>query len=957
MQKLLRIFLLNVFVLVQIFTIVFNCVGTSVYAAVPTPIELKLCDKTDRTVSFCWNFIDGITQYDIYINDSFAGTSEIINNVRVSRYTATDLNPATTYIFRVKAIIGTDESLMSAGLTITTFGTGEPVNEALGCFVSSSDKYNASFDAKNVVDGSVNDWIGIRPMWLSSISPSQHWVSVDLKSIKEVNQFVIVHAPASEFSGHADAYLKDYIIQGSNNNSTWIDLVSIVGNTSTTTTHTIEPTSYQYFRIYITKSGSTEGFSGICEFKILSTRKFVVNDINFTDANGNSILSIQQKDSISANSAIGNFGNTVSSNTLIIALYNDYGRLVNLNYVKKDIPINKYETLKTNINIPLNDGNRYYVKAFLWNNLHDINPVVSSRTINDVPTLNVSRDLINLKIAASNLTPNRTDIDARLLLNLAVDYAKNNEINMITAEPGNYYFLSLQNYDRHWEINGLNDATIDFNGANFYFKNSNTSAIVVKNCNQLNIRNFTIDYMNLPFTQVRVTAVNAITRAIEYENFPGWEDPSEFNDNRSPYGGDRIYMFVFRNGSRVKDVGRLVASTPTNGNLISVLDDGKKTTRAANLTLIMPGDYITYANRSGGYGMKVEDSNNARVENISIYAAGQFGLYMDTLANSIVDGVSIVPRPGTDRLISTNGDGIHLARARSNNIVRNSTVIGTCDDGIAVNETWLGIYDNKTIDRNVTIKRYQKGRFNNGQTIVFSDPITCNDVFSAVIVSQNPSLEQQLIQPNEQIILTLDTNVPTLPSNAGISSAVSIERGSGTQIINNRIEQVNLARGIYVAGLIDASISGNVISSTNMSGINVNEEIMPADWKFPSNHNVVIENNTINNAFMWGAPDGGFVNCGGALMVNAYNSVGNYATGTPFTNITVKNNKIINSARTAIHIDNVNGGDITNNIITNACHDPWPFWMGNLPTVEAEFRSPIVIRAVKNFLNSGNVVN
>ena len=817
-----------------------------VTVVLPAPTGLILNEKSDTAVSFRWSSVSNAALYEIYRNGELVGTSPIIGGYITTQYIATGLTSSTHYSFTVKTkdALG-NSSIESSVLAVATASINESTNQALGKSVTADCIYNAGFAPTNVVDGNIKDYVNIRPMWLTNLLGTPHWLTVDMGSATNVSKFLITHGPASGYSGHSDTYLRDFKIQGSNDNSLWNDLLTVTDNTiSDTTTHEIMPQSYRYFRVYITRAG-VSGFAGICEFRI-----------------------------------------------------------------------------------------------YLY-----------------TPTLNVSTDLVDKGIATTNLNPNQPALDARPLLNAAVTYAKNNGIKVITANPGNYYFLTLQAYDRHLEINGLNDATIDFQGANLYFSSSNVSGIVAKNCQRLKMKNFTVDYSNLPFTQIRVSAVNASTREITYELLPGWASPETFNANRSPYGGDRICMFVFRNGSRVTDVGRLIADRPVNSTTIHVNDDGKKTTRQANLALIMPGDYITYANRSGGYGIKIEGGDENNIENISIYAAGQFGLYIDTQKDNIIDKVSIVPRTGTDRLISSNGDGIHLARARENNIVQNCMVKGTCDDGIAVNNSVLAILNSQSGNRNVTVNRYQKGYFYNGQNVTFMDPVTCNNVFTAVISTQNPPVEQQLIQANEQIVLTLDRDVPVLPAAAEMFSDVPSERGSGTTIINNSIEKINLGRGIYIAGIMNAKVIGNNIKYTNMSGININEEIMPVDWKFPSNDNITIEKNTLDNSFMWGAPEGGFVNTGASLLVNSYNINGSWATGMPNTDIFVNNNIVKNSARTAIRIENVDCGQVRNNVVTNACQYPWPFWMGIIPDVEAEFRQPIVIKTVNDVNVFANEIN
>jgi hypothetical protein len=50
--------------------------------------------------------------------------------------------------------------------------------------------------------------------------------------------------------------------------------------------------------------------------------------------------------------------------------------------------------------------------------------------------MNMSQDLVRLRIASSNLVPNRPDLDAGPLFFLAVDYAQKHQIDRLIADPG-----------------------------------------------------------------------------------------------------------------------------------------------------------------------------------------------------------------------------------------------------------------------------------------------------------------------------------------------------------------------------------------------------------------------------------------------------------------------------------------------------------------------------------------
>src|SRR5579864_4671944 len=56
--------------------------------------------------------------------------------------------------------------------------------------------------------------------------------------------------------------------------------------------------------------------------------------------------------------------------------------------------------------------------------------------------INLSRDLVRLGIAASNLRPDNPSLDARPLFQAALVYAKSHAVHAITVDRGTYYVLT-----------------------------------------------------------------------------------------------------------------------------------------------------------------------------------------------------------------------------------------------------------------------------------------------------------------------------------------------------------------------------------------------------------------------------------------------------------------------------------------------------------------------------------
>ena len=137
-------------------------------------------------------------------------------------------------------------------------------------------------------------------------------------------------------------------------------------------------------------------------------------------------------------------------------------------------------------------------------------------------TLNLSRDLVPLGIAATNMAPNQPVLDAGPLFVQGVAYAKSHGIATVIADPGSYYFLSLTEINAHFALRNIDNMTIDLHGADLIFTHPLYYGMIVYYSTHAVIQNFTTDYQPLPFTQVRVVSVDVPNAKIQYSAEPGW---------------------------------------------------------------------------------------------------------------------------------------------------------------------------------------------------------------------------------------------------------------------------------------------------------------------------------------------------------------------------------------------------------------------------------------------------
>ena len=207
-------------------------------------------------------------------------------------------------------------------------------------------------------------------------------------------------------------------------------------------------------------------------------------------------------------------------------------------------------------------------------------------------TLNLSRDLVALGIAGSNMVPNQPTLDAGPLFMAGVAYAKSHGITTVATDPGTYYFLSTVD-NTHVMVVGIDNMTIDFHGASLIFTHPLYYGLVVHSSTNATVQNLTADFQPLPFTQLRVVAVDVPNSQIQYTVEPGYQDPSAFNSltGWQGFGLDSIEVHVFRNGQAAFGTRRMLTTRPFIGDRLPLMSF----TAPATVDAIRPGDIAVVA--------------------------------------------------------------------------------------------------------------------------------------------------------------------------------------------------------------------------------------------------------------------------------------------------------------------------------------------------------------------------
>jgi hypothetical protein len=572
------------------------------------------------------------------------------------------------------------------------------------------------------------------------------------------------------------------------------------------------------------------------------------------------------------------------------------------------------------------------------------------------------------------MVPNDPNQDSAPLLNDAINFVanwntkvdpKHPYTTITTSQPGTFYFNTYTftvnspngTADQLTYIfaDGLCNATIDLGGSLLISQLSFISALTIEQCSNCIFRNFAIDYQNLPFTQVTVqtvdTTANTLTVTTQPATLgqPAYLNPYQLYQNQNTPDPDQnsaiIYGFDFRNGQPVYSYGRWDLEQPTlpvsnpNSNIITITDP------SSDLDLIQPRDTFVVEARGGGPAIKLSSSSDVTIANISIYSTGGVGIQTEFSPNVSIRNVSIVPFPGTNRLVSTNAGGIAINETASNNTIENCTITGTQDDSISGNSSALGrvvaqIGSTLTIEPIAIPTIFQVTNPLNGMNVYFIDPVSSLIVASATIQNA-PDQPYKLV-----FFITLATAIPSLPANALMFYASPDYRGNGLVIDHNRISSNTLARGIALSGHTGVRITNNTLTSIQEAGI-----LCGTTGTFGPLNNIAIEHNTLNQTNLGTGVVGDFMLA--AIQIYTVNSNTDLIVTEPNQNISVTNNHITDTPRTGIWIMNVAGGAVSGNVLQKTGYNPLPplkstitssFNLSGAKEI-LDFRTPVIIQS------------
>lgn len=518
-------------------------------------------------------------------------------------------------------------------------------------------------------------------------------------------------------------------------------------------------------------------------------------------------------------------------------------------------------------------------------------------------------------------------------INAAVNLATEENPVKLVFESGTYNLITDDSETHTLQMTNAKWILWDGHDAEFLVHNATVGFLNLTNCENTIIKDFTVDYLNLPFTQGKVTEVNVGGGYFEFQLDPGFPPPTGPSFMNSP---QRWGMIKNANGSLKKGAPNLIPHQSFFQSL------GNNTFRysqspSSTLTSIDVGDYFVHIARYNGRTIiRNNGGKNLTYMNVTGYAspAGGFNALNSEEWNILNCGI----RLKDNRVHSINADCMHVNGGSIGPWVEDSVFEGFSDDCLNIKYTKRVIVEALS----PTLIKI-RGNVFEGETMEFYNPRNGILLGSATVTNVQAQGSNQF-----NVTLSNAINITDVADedHQSTDKAYVESRSNNSFVFKNNIIRNSRRFGLLIQSKF-ALIENNLFENTSSSGIAIQNGV---DWGegFRA-QDIVINNNT-------------FINCGfdtsyiddhraAAIMVDfrRLSSPCNLSMewcGTQtasfqgHSNITISNNEIIYNKR-GIYVKNTNGVNIHNNFI---CHSGQDITLGSN-------ESPIP----QTVLNSSNV--
>ena len=541
------------------------------------------------------------------------------------------------------------------------------------------------------------------------------------------------------------------------------------------------------------------------------------------------------------------------------------------------------------------------------------------RTPRALPLVNLNTtSTINVSNYGAVVNDGNNDITAiQNAIQAAINLATAQNPVRLLFENGTYDLMPADGITHSIQMTDANGILWDGQDAEFLVHNPAVGFLSLLRCKNTIIKDISIDYVTLPFTQGIVTNVDVANGFFEFKVDDNFPLPTEAFFSNSP---DRWGMFKNSKGGLKKGTRNLISHNRFF-ELVGTRTYKYGNQNANNLTNVAIGDYFVHIARNNG---KTLISNNACKNltylNVIGYTSPAGGFNARDSEEWNIINCQIKFKEG--RLHTLNADAMHINGGKFGPWVENSLFEGFADDCMNLKYTKRDITtinspNQITVRSSVAVGENME--FYNPRDGVFLGSATVTNV-----VNLGGNLFRLTLSNNINITTITD------PDHQLADKAYIESRSNESFIFRNNIVRNSRRYGILVQSKY-ALIENNTFQNLSGSGIRIENGV---DWGegFRANQ-IEIKGNTFDNC----GYDTDYINdLSSATIAVDFRKLGTPCNtsltwcGTETTNwqghsnIRVLDNRILYNKR-GLFLKNISGLTVTNNFI---CHNGQDITLG-----------------------------
>lgn len=532
------------------------------------------------------------------------------------------------------------------------------------------------------------------------------------------------------------------------------------------------------------------------------------------------------------------------------------------------------------------------------------------RTARELPIISIATTQ-TIRVEDYGATINDSSDDTNAIAN-AFKYAADNSTTSnpieVLFQQGTYHVSGLTGDTHTFTVSGANNIVINGNNAEILLDNPRVGFLKVASSENIIVKNVTIDYKTLPFTQGKVVAVNKAENYFELEIDEGFPMLNVDHLRFAP----QVWGMLKNADGNIKEGAPNLFSPRNNPFQFLRPKTFKYNLINSDIQYVAVGDRFVHIGR---YNAKTifNTTNSKQVTYMGITSytspAGTYNAFGSSELNIL--NCKIMIKPNSGRLHSANADCIHISGGFTGPWVQGCEFSGYSDDAMNLKHTRREI---KSVVSPTEIILESEVKI--GDVLRFFNPRAGLPIGTATVTAT-----QKLSANQFKASLSSPVNITTISEHQLGDKCYIDTRSNESFVIRNNSFKNARRYGLLLQSTYGV-VENNLFENLSTGGITISNGV---DWGegFAVNQ-IKIDGNTFNNC---GYDKSYLEDYQAAAITIKLNKLGtpcnastNFCGEQPSTwqghrNITIANN-VISYNKKALHIENVDTALISSNTIS-----------------------------------------